>query len=89
MNKQTFITSTEAKLKAEFPHLVFRLIPDPDDDATFFAYAFCVPDGSEEATKTLVRTFLRNLLDDISAYDVMPSVKNLTITKAYYPNLIT
>jgi hypothetical protein len=87
MKANEYIAMAEASLGKAFPDYVVRLFPDPDDDATFFAYVFCVPDGSEQEAKHAVRAKIRRELSD-SEWDVIPSIKNLSVTQEHYPEYL-
>ena len=87
MKVKEFISLAETKLGKAFPDFVIRLFPDPDDDATFFAYTFCVPDGSELKAKDAVRGVIRSELDE-AEWDIIPSIKNLSTTREYYPEYL-
>lgn len=87
MKTNEFITLAETTLGTAFPEYVIRLFPDPDDDATFFAYVFCVPDGSEQEVKVAVRAEIRRELSDFE-WDVIPSIKNLSVTREHYPEYL-
>lgn len=88
MKMNEFILMAESKLEKAFPDYVVRLFPDPDDDATFFAYVFCVPDGAEKDAWYAVRAEIRERLEDKYDWEVLPSIKNLSTTKGYYPQYL-
>lgn len=83
MKRESFIAVAETELKKAFPSYPISLFDDPDDDSTFFAYVFCVPDGREQEFKAKVRAVIREKLDNYE-WDVIPSIKNLTVTEKYY-----
>ena len=84
MKVKPFVAKAELLLDKAFPDYLVRLVPDPDDAATFFAYAFNIPDGEEkEITDRMYDVIEENL--DGDGFDVIPSVTNLTTTKEYYP----
>lgn len=88
MTATEFIEKNEIELGREFPDLVIRLFPDPDDDSTFFAYMFCVPDGTEREVKGRARDCIRRHLTDNNEWSVIPSVKSLSVTKEHYPQYL-
>ena len=87
MNTKEFVSMAELELGKAFPDYVIRLFPDPDDDATFFAYTFGVPDEMESEAKRSVRAYIRTHLDGYE-WDVIPSIKNLTVTREHYPQYL-
>ena len=87
MKVNEFISKAEIALGNAFPDYVIRLFPDPDDDTTFFAYTFGVPDGAEHEAKCAVRAFIGRHLDS-SVWDIIPSIKNLSVTREYYPQYL-
>ena len=87
MKANEFITMAEGVLGTAFPEYVIRLFPDPDDDATFFAYVFCVPNGEERKAKEAVRAVIRKSLDG-HEWDVIPSIKSLGTTRLHYPQYL-
>jgi len=88
MNAIDFVAMAEFKLGEAFPNLVVRLSPDPDDDTTFFAYMFCVPDGDERDTKIRARAFIAKYFVDYHEWRVIPSIKSLSVTKEHYPQYL-
>jgi len=88
MTVNDFIAKAELELGKVFPELVIRLFPDPDDDSTFFAYMFCVPDGREQDVKSRARDFIRRHLSGEADWTIIPAVKNLSVTKEHYPQYL-
>ena len=86
MTATEFIAKSEAELGRVFPELVIHLFPDPDDASTFFAYMFCVPDGTEREVKNRAREIIRRF--DEGEWSVIPSIKNLSVTKEHYPQYL-
>ena len=85
MTTEEFITFSEAEFAMAFPDLIVRLIADPDDDLTFFAYMFRVPDGHENEYKLRARDLIRTKLLQHPEWCVIPSVKNMSVTREHYP----
>jgi hypothetical protein len=88
MTTSDFIAFAESEFGTAFPELVVRLIVDPDDDSTFFAYMFCVPDGCELDYKLRARELIRTKLKQYSDWRVIPSVKSMSITREHYPKYL-
>ena len=88
MTANEFIAKAESELGKVFPELVVRLFPDPDDDSTFFAYMFCVPDGTEQDVKSRAREFIRGHLKGDADWSIIPAVKSLSVTKEHYPQYL-
>lgn len=88
MTVNDFTAFAETELSKAFPSLVVRLFSDPDDDSTFFAYMFCVPDGMELDVKSRARAFIREHFTDRYEWSVIPSVKSLSVTKEHYPQYL-
>ena len=88
MNANEVVKIAEAKLGKHFPELVVRLFPDPDDDATFFAYIFCVPDGTESDVRACAREFIHTSLTEVGEWDIISSIKNLSVTQEHYPQYL-
>lgn len=88
MKANEFIAKAEFELGKVFPELIVRLFPDPDDDSTFFAYMFCVPDGAEQDVKSRAREFIRGHLKGDADWSIIPAVKSLSVTKEHYPQYL-
>lgn len=88
MTTSDFIAFAESEFATSFPELVVRLIADPDDDSTFFAYMFCVPDGHEQDYKLLARELIRAKLKQYADWRVIPSVKSMSVTQEHYPKYL-
>ena len=84
MKAKPFVAKAELLLNKAFPDYLVRLVPDPDDAATFFAYAFNIPEGMEKEITDRMYDVIEEDLDG-NGFDVIPSVTNLTATKEYYP----
>ncbi len=85
MTTNEFITLAENEFAAAFPDLAVRLIADPDDDSTLFAYMFRVPDGQEQPYKLRARELIRAKLKQFAEWRVIPSVKSMSVTLEHYP----
>jgi len=87
--RQSIIRSVTDKLQEAYPDYPLTLIPDPDDDATFFVYTFCVPDDKTYKVTASMRRFIAaNLKDYLYEFDFIPSVKSMSVTREHYPDKI-
>ena len=84
MKTEQFIAKAESLLREAFPAYFVKLVADPDDAATIFAYTFNVPDGTEKTVTDQMYDVIEEKLDG-NGWDVIPSVTSLTTTKEYYP----
>ena len=65
------------------PDFKISIYSDPDDDETFYAYIFNVPEGQENEIKEVARKLIRG---EVAPYDMIPVIKNKTVTREHYPS---
>jgi hypothetical protein len=58
---------------------------DPDDDGTLFAYMFNVSDGCETEYKERAKDLIKNEIEGLFNYHVIPSIKTESVTAEHYP----
>ncbi len=87
MNVKKFAAMAESVLQEVVPAFTVKLVADPDDSATCFAYVFGVPDGSEREVKDRLYDVIEEKLDG-GEFCVIPSVTNQSTTVAFYPQYL-
>lgn len=83
MTPSDFVRKSEAMLCKALPDFKISIYSDPDDDETFYAYIFNVPEGQENEIKEVARKLIRG---EVAPYDMIPVIKNKTVTREHYPS---